>query len=155
MTKDSDQGHIDPPSGAVESGSDQEPCAYEVGYGEPPVATRFPKGRYGNPKGRKKKAPGTAALGDHLHIGRVHLEVSWDPDRPGQFACCECLAEWSAHPITGVRQHSAKAHTGRDGTVDLHQRQLRLRARRSIFGRNTRALQPGPIARPTLGQKQP
>jgi hypothetical protein len=58
MTKDSDQELIDLPSGAAESGSDQEPArAYEVGYGKPPVATRFPKGRSGNPKGRKKKAP--------------------------------------------------------------------------------------------------
>lgn len=58
MTKEFDQDHIDPPPGTAESGSDQEPsCAYEVGYGKPPVATRFPKGRSGNPKGRKKKAP--------------------------------------------------------------------------------------------------
>src|SRR5262245_59604138 len=101
---------------------------------------------------------GTTALGnrpDHLHIGRVHLEVSRNTDRPGQLAGCERLAERSAHPITGVRQDAAKADTGRDGTIDLHQSQLRLRARRSIFGRNTRALQPGPIARPTLGKKQP
>ena len=29
---------------------------YEVGYGKPPVATRFQKGTSGNPSGRRKKA---------------------------------------------------------------------------------------------------
>jgi Family of unknown function (DUF5681) len=58
MTKDFDQDHIDLPSDAAESGSDRAPeRTYEVGYRKPPAATRFPKGRSGNPKGRKKKAP--------------------------------------------------------------------------------------------------
>lgn len=30
------------------------PCNYEVGYGKPPVHTRFKPGRSGNPKGRPK-----------------------------------------------------------------------------------------------------
>src|SRR5215471_11105334 len=84
---------------------------------------------------------GTTALGnrpDHLHIGRVDLEVPRNPDGPGQFACCERLAERSAHPVAGVRKHAAKPYTGRDGTLDLYQSQLRLRARRSIFGRDPR-----------------
>ena len=76
-------------------------------------------------------------------------------DRPGKFASREPLAERRAQPITGIRQHAAKAHTGRDGTIDLRQSHLRLGPRRSIFGRNTRSLQPSPIARPTLGKKQP
>src|SRR5262245_37786767 len=45
---------------------------------------------------------GAPALGnrpDHLHIGRVHLEVPRNSDSPVQFACSERLAEWSAHPI--------------------------------------------------------
>ena len=36
---------------------------YEVGYRRPPVATRYPKGKSGNPKGRPKAAefnPGSA-----------------------------------------------------------------------------------------------
>ena len=34
----------------------------------------------------------------------------------------------------------------RRGEIDLHQSQLRLRSCRSIFGRDTRSIQPGPIA---------
>ena len=101
---------------------------------------------------------GTATSGnrpDHLHIGRVHLEVPRDADRPGKFASCEPLAERRAQPITGIRQDAAKAHTGRHGTIDFRQSHLRFRSCRSIFGRNTRSLQPSPLARPTLGKKQP
>src|SRR6266481_6751782 len=65
---------------------------------------------------------GTAASGyrpDHLHIGRVHLEVPRDTDCSGKFASCEPLAERRAQPITGIRQHAAKAHTSRHDTIDL------------------------------------
>src|SRR6516225_5248770 len=99
---------------------------------------------------------GTTALGnrpDHLQLSRVDLEVPRNPDGTGQLACCESLAEWSAHPIAGVREHAAKPYTGRDGTLNLRQSQLRLRACRSIFGRNTCAFQPSPIARPLSGRK--
>src|SRR5476651_647444 len=92
---------------------------------------------------------------DHLHIGRVHFEVTRNTDRPGKLASREPLPERRAHPITRIRQHAAKAHTGRDDTIDLSQGYLRLRPCRSISGRNTRSLQPRPLARPTLGQKQP
>src|SRR5262245_49963841 len=101
---------------------------------------------------------GTAMSGDrpdHLHIGGVYLEEPWNTDRPGQVASCEPLAERRAHPITGICQHAAKAHTSRDDTIDLHQGHLRLGLCCSIFGRNTRSLQPSPLARPTLGKKQP
>src|SRR5262249_17741891 len=101
---------------------------------------------------------GTAASGnrpDHLHIGRVYLEVPRDIDCPNQFASREPLAERRAQPITGIRQDAAKAYAGRDGTIDLRQSHLRFRSCRSIFGRNTRSLQPSPLAGPTLGKKQP
>jgi len=36
--------------------------AYEVGYGKPPVKTRFKPGQSGNPRGRPKKAKNINAL---------------------------------------------------------------------------------------------
>src|ERR1700719_1319534 len=100
----------------------------------------------------------TAAPGnrpDHPHIGRIDLEVARNTDGPAKFASREPLTEWRAHPIARIRQHAAKAHTGRDDTVDLCQGHLRLRPCLSVFGRNTRSLQSSAIARPTLGKKQP
>ena len=76
-------------------------------------------------------------------------------DRPGQFASGEPLTERCAQPITGIRQHATEAHTGGDYTIDLRKSHLWLCPCHSIFGRNTRSLQPRLIARPTLGQKQP
>ena len=34
----------------------------EVGYGKPPKATRFKKGKSGNPSGRPRRNPGIAEL---------------------------------------------------------------------------------------------
>src|SRR5258708_36189568 len=58
---------------------------------------------------------GTAAPSnrpDHLHIGRVHLEVTRNTDRPGKFASCEPLAERRAPPSTGLCRHPGKTDTG-------------------------------------------
>jgi hypothetical protein len=77
------------------------------------------------------------------------------PTGPDQLASGEPLAERRAHPVTGICQHAAKAHTGRDDAVELRQGHLGFRPGRSILSRNTRSLQPCAIARPTLGKKQP
>src|SRR5205823_13668237 len=47
--------------------------------------------------------------------------------------------ERRAHPITGIRQHAAKAHTGRDDTIDLRQGHLQLRPCRSTAGTPARS----------------
>ena len=39
-----------------------QPGAYAVGYGKPPLATRFKPGQSGNPRGRPKREPSLAEL---------------------------------------------------------------------------------------------
>jgi hypothetical protein len=46
-------------------------------------------------------------------------------------ASCQPLTERRDQPITGIRQHAAKAHTGSDGMIDLRQSHLRFRSCRS------------------------
>src|SRR5262249_51660579 len=47
---------------------------------------------------------------DHPYIGRIHLEAPRNTDCPSKLASCEPLTERRAQPITGIRQHAAKAH---------------------------------------------
>src|SRR5437588_11031160 len=86
---------------------------------------------------------------DQLHTDGVHLEVTRDANSPGKFAGGEALTERRTQPITGVRQHTAKAHTGCDHAIDLSQGHLRFRSCSSIFDRNARSLQPPPDRSPT------
>jgi Family of unknown function (DUF5681) len=48
---------------------DSEENCYEVGYGKPPVATRFKKGQSGNPGGRPKK------IAPELNPGKILQSV--------------------------------------------------------------------------------
>lgn len=69
------------------SDDEQEPAhgssveAYAVGYGKPPVDTRWKKGQSGNPGGRKKKAPSFAQdLVDELGL-RITINEGGRPSR--------------------------------------------------------------------------
>jgi hypothetical protein len=60
--------------------NDDDVAAGAIGYGSPPVATRFQKGRSGNPKGRPRGAKGRRAT-----VKRVLLETKKaDPYRTGR-----------------------------------------------------------------------
>ncbi|WP_439605152.1 DUF5681 domain-containing protein [Shinella sp.] len=42
--------------------ADEKPTAYQVGYGKPPMATRFTPGRSGNSKGRPRAAKSISTI---------------------------------------------------------------------------------------------
>jgi hypothetical protein len=53
---------------------------FEIGYGKPPRATRFQKGRSGNPKGRPKRAAASLAeYCDALEVKKVSVSGSGRP----------------------------------------------------------------------------
>ncbi len=66
--------------------SDEDLPSYAVGYGRPPQATRFRKGRSGNPKGRSKGTKSAsavirAALQEKVEItlnGRKRVVSLWE-----------------------------------------------------------------------------
>lgn len=52
---------------------------YEVGYGRPPVATRFRPGGVGNPKGRPKRAKTVGQIIQEAMMTPVRIEVNGKP----------------------------------------------------------------------------
>lgn len=59
---------------AVRPGSDS---AYEVGYGKPPMKTRFSKGQSGNPRGRPKGSKNHKPTVNHERLQEIVLEESY------------------------------------------------------------------------------
>ena len=58
-----------------EKGMNSKPIRdYDVGYGKPPVATRFKKGRSGNPRGRPRRSRNIEALTEHYLDNMVTIE---------------------------------------------------------------------------------
>lgn len=64
---------------------------------------------------------------DQLHIGGIDLLVPRNADGPAKATCAQRLPERSGRPVTGITQHTAKAHSGSHDTVDLLDRDLWLR----------------------------
>jgi hypothetical protein len=62
--------------------NDESHRSYEVGRGKPPVATRFKKGKSGNPAGRRKKEPPEHAPGSIIEaIDNEEIEVNFKGKR--------------------------------------------------------------------------
>src|SRR5512139_3423266 len=64
---------------------------------------------------------GTAPTGnrpDQFNPDWIHLKVTRDTNGPSQAACREPLTERRAEAVTGIRQHTAKAHTGCHHAID-------------------------------------
>jgi hypothetical protein len=53
------------------SASGTQGKSYEVGYGKPPLSSRFKKGQSGNPRGRRKKLPTPEEAAARLMQGKV------------------------------------------------------------------------------------
>ncbi len=58
-----------------------EKRGYEVGYGKPPIHTRFKKGQSGNPKGRKKGAKALDTVVRDLLEERIPVNTPTGPRR--------------------------------------------------------------------------
>src|SRR3546814_10036952 len=68
---------------------------------------------------------------DLLHISGINLLVPWDADRPVQASCAQPLAEGSREAVSGIREHTAKAHPGGNDPVDFLDSDRRLGAIRA------------------------
>ena len=91
---------------------------------------------------------------DQFNPDWIHLKVTRDTNGPGQAACREPLTERRAEAVTGIRQHTAKAHTGCHHAIDLRQGDLWLGPRCAVLDWNARTLQTHRIARPTLRNEE-
>jgi hypothetical protein len=86
---------------------------------------------------------GTAPTGnrpDQFNPDWIHLLVTRETNGPGQAACREPLTERRAEAITGIRQHTAKTHTGCHHAIDLRQGDLWLGPRCAVLDWNARTL---------------
>ena len=81
------------------------------------------------------------------------LRLTGDADGPSQVTTRQLLAERRAQPIAGIGQHTAETDTARDHAIDFGKRDLRLRSRRPMGGRNAGSLQTSQIIGPALRQE--
>lgn len=101
---------------------------------------------------------GTTTTGDwedHRHFGRIDFLLEWYADRLGEAPLAQTLPERGGEAIAGIGKHAADANARGANTVDLGQIDLRLGAVGAMLIGHAGTFEPGEIARPALGQKQP
>lgn len=67
---------------------------YEVGYARPPVATRFPPGRSGNPRGRPK---GAKSIGQVLRAALLRRVVIHENGRAKRIRLQDAIIQGLVH----------------------------------------------------------
>lgn len=101
------------------------------------------------------RSPAIRHWEDQSNIGRLDVLAKGDADGPAKAARAQCLPERSGQPITGIGQHAAEAHSCRDNSVDLHDRELRLCAILTQGRRHAGLIHSRGIARPAFQQELP
>jgi hypothetical protein len=72
---------------------------YDIGYKKPPHATRYKKGKSGNPKGRPKK-PKSDDIGQALLTALDHLVTVHENGRPERVTIREAIVRKVLHEAT-------------------------------------------------------
>lgn len=70
--------------------SAQSPRSYDIGYGKPPVSTRFQPGQSGNPKGKPKGAKGLNTIVRETLGGKIAVRT---PDGSKQISKIEAVLQ--------------------------------------------------------------
>src|SRR3546814_6779703 len=84
----------------------------------------------------------------------MNLLVPWDADRPVQASFAQPLAERSREALSGIREHTAKAHPGGNDPVDFLDSDRRLGAIRAEGLGHARLDHARLVARPAFRQDQ-
>lgn len=74
-TEEADKPEPSPPTAAALA-SEQTSRSSEVGYGKPPIHSRFKPGQSGNPKGRPKEAKGLKTLAREILTKKVPVRTA-------------------------------------------------------------------------------
>ena len=74
-TEEAYKPELSPPTAAALAG-EQTSRSYEVGYGKPPIHSRFKPGQSGNPKGRPKDAKGLKTLAREILTKKVPVRTA-------------------------------------------------------------------------------